>query len=88
MIVAFTSGGQLGNQLIFVANMMASSLEYGISYKNIAFKAGNYFDIADATQSKYICYEYMFTKFIMKYMYGMKKLIGGVGRGGGRSARD
>lgn len=74
MIVAFTSGGQLGNQLMFEANLMATSMKYHISYKNIAFKAKKYFEIKDSEQSKYISYHKNLCKILAKYMYGIKRI--------------
>lgn len=75
MIIAFTSGGQMGNQLMYAANMMASSLQCNIPYKNISFKAIDSFEINDVEQRKSLCYRKGLQLALTKYMYGIKKML-------------
>lgn len=76
MIIAFTSGGQTGNQLMYAANMMATSIEYNVPYRNISFKAIETFEIVDLTQSKWLVYKKFMALLLTKYMYGIKKVTG------------
>ena len=75
MIIAFTSGGQMGNQLMYAANMMASSLQCNIPYKNISFKVIDSFEINDVEQRKSLCYRKGLQLALTKYMYGIKKML-------------
>lgn len=75
MIIAFTSGRQMGNQLMYAANMMASSLQCNIPYKNISFKAIDSFEINDVEQRKSLCYRKGLQLALTKYMYGIKKML-------------
>lgn len=77
MIVAFTSGGQTGNQLMYAANMMATSIEYNVPYRNISFKAIEQFEIADSIQRKRLFYIKFWSLFLTRYMYRIKKITKG-----------
>lgn len=76
MIYAITSGGRLGNQLMFAANMLASSLEYGVPYKNISFQAEKYFDSDTETYGVKNHYSKMLDKVLTTWLWGTKKLFG------------
>lgn len=45
MLISVYSGGRMGNQLIHLTNLLASSIEYGFDFKNLSFKASEYFEI-------------------------------------------
>lgn len=76
MIIAFILGGQAGNQLMYTANMMATSIEGNVSYRNISFEAGNLFEIDDEMHSKRVRYNKWLAMILTQYMYGNKKLTG------------
>lgn len=75
MIVTISSGGRLGNQLMFAANLMATSIEYDIPYQNIAFEAGQFFVCESTVSGVRNVYNKTIYKILNFYFWKMKKVL-------------
>lgn len=74
MITAFTSGGQLGNQLMFEANLLASALDTGLPHTNLSFAVGRDFVCLPPAGCR-VTYAPRRCFILRKYMGGMHRLF-------------
>lgn len=73
MITNIYAGGGIGNQLIFLSNILATAIEERKAFNNIAFKASKYFEINPKNFSCINCWGGKKTIFFQKYVNGCRK---------------
>lgn len=73
MITTIYAGGGIGNQLIFLSNMLATAIEEKKGFNNIAFKADKYFEVNLKDIKCINCWGGEKTVFLQKYVRGCRK---------------